>query len=382
MLALALPRINGFLETIAAAITDFENHRTDDGYEMSLTQKSFVLSIVTNYLPIFITAFVYVPFGADIIPYISGRTRKLLGTFGRKYLDYNHAVNVDSSRLRDEVIALALTGQVSSFFEENVIPTAKRKFQTWYRDFRAGRTNGKDVLSIVDDAPEEAEVLQSARNQATLEAYNVQEDIAEIVLQFGYLALFSPVWPLISIGFLINNVIELRTDFLKIATEHQRPPPVRSDGIGPWISSLDFLTWAGSLSTGAIVHLFGANSIAGGAWWALPIAVFISEHVFTGLRSVVRFILHRIGSEQIRKERNERYALRAGYLKELEANKRAGTTLTVAERDRRKSIRALGGESLFTKQMEDGASAQVGIELIKTFKAGVSLPDGEKLHEE
>lgn len=381
MLALALPRINGFLETIAAAITDFENHRTDDGYEMSLTQKNFALSIITNYLPIFITAFVYVPFGADIIPYISGRSRKLLGTFGRKYLDYNHAVQVDSSRLRDEVIALALTGQVSSFFEENVIPTSKRKFQSWYRDFRAGRPNAKDVVSMVEDAPDEAELLHTARNQATLPVYNVQEDIAEIVLQFGYLALFSPVWPLISIGFLINNVIELRTDFLKIASEHQRPAPVRSDGIGPWNTSLDFLTWAGSLSTGAIVHLFGANSIAGGAWWALPIAVFISEHVFTGLRSVVRFILHRIGSEQIRKERNERYALRAGYLKEIEANKRRGATLTVAERDRRKSIRALGGESLFTKQMEEGASAQVGIELIKACKERAP-GSSEKLHQE
>lgn len=379
-----MPRINSFLETIAEAITDYENHRTADHYEMSLTQKNFILSIITNYFPIFITAFIYVPFGDNIIPWLSIRSRSVLGSFG-KYLDAEESFMIDSSRLRDEVIALAVTGQVSSFFEENVIPVAKRKFGNWYRDYKAEHSNKKTLMSIVDDAMDESEFLDSARNQATLETYNVQEDIAEIVLQFGYLALFSPVWPLISIGFLVNNIIELRTDFLKIVTEHQRPAPVRSDGIGPWISSLDFLTWAGSISTGAIVHLFGANSIAGGAWWALPITIFISEHIFTSFRSMVRFILQRIGSEHIRKERNERYATRARYLKELEATNIASSTLSVAERDRRKSIRALGGDAFFTKQMEEGASAKVGISLINACKSGEDLTkagDLEKIHED
>lgn len=384
LLALALPRINAFLENIAEAITDFENHRTADHYEMSLTQKNFILSIITNYLPIFITAFIYVPFGDDIIPWLSVRSRSMLGPFG-KYLDAEESFMIDSSRLRDEVIALALTGQISSFFEENIVPVAKRKLGNWYRDYKAVRSTKKTLMSVADDVAEELEFLDSARNQATLETYNVQEDIAEIVLQFGYLALFSPVWPLISIGFLVNNIVELRTDFLKIVTEHQRPAPVRSDGIGPWIASLDFLTWAGSITTGAIVHLFGANSIAGGAWWALPITIFISEHIFTGFRSMVRSILQRIGSEQIRKERNERYATRARYLKEMEAINRGAATLSVAERDRRKSIRALGGEAFFTKQMEEGASARVGISLINACKSGEELPKPygvEKAHDD
>lgn len=378
MLALALPRINEGLEKIAEAITDFENHRIADTYEMSLTQKKFILSIVTNYLPIFITAFVYVPFGGDIIPWLSIRIKDMLGSLGQNYIQADgvsktasseRLFDVDSSRLRDEVIALALTGQVSSFFEENIVPVGKRKMQQWYRDYRSSRAKDPTLIQEDEDDPAEAKILQRARVQATLEPYNVQDDIAEIVLQFGYLALFSPVWPLISIGFLINNVIELRTDFLKIATEHQRPAPVRSEGIGPWTLSMDFLTSAGSISTGAIVHLFGTNSIAGGAWWALPITIFISEHVFASLRSGVRFFLHRVGSEQIRKERQERYVARVKHLEELEANKRAGATLTIAERDRRKSIRASDSDLFFTKQIEEGTSARVACRLVRACKA-------------
>jgi anoctamin-10 len=378
MLALALPRINSQLEHVAELITEFENHRTQDNYEMSLTQKKFILSIITNYLPIFITAFIYVPFGEDIVPWLSSRSRDMLAAAGHskgkatvgEQQQPQQPFDVDSGRLRDEVIALALTGQVSSFFEENIVPVAKRKMQMWYRDYRSSRSRDATLIYVAgDDDPAEAKFLQSARLQATLEPYNVQDDIAEIVLQFGYLALFSPVWPLISIGFLINNIVELRTDFLKITTEHQRPAPVRSDGIGPWIASLDFLTSAGSISTGAIVHLFGTNSIAGGAWWALPITIFISEHVFASLRSVVRFFLQSMGSEQIRRERQERYAARVKHLEELEANKRAGATLSVADRDRRKSIRASDSDIFFTKQIEEGMSASVAVKLIRDWRA-------------
>ncbi|KAI6780350.1 uncharacterized protein J7T54_005452 [Emericellopsis cladophorae] len=382
MLALVLPRINGLLERVAEAITDYENHRTADHYEMSLTQKNFVLSIITNYLPILITAFVYVPFGDEIVPWLSAHTRSLLGQLGQRFLaegeGSSHAVGgvVDATRLRDEVIALALTGQVSSFFEENVLPVAKRKLHAWYRTYRAPTTTMPTTDDVEPFAQEEARFLRSARDQATRTPYDVQEDIAEIVLQFGYLALFSPVWPLISIGFLVNNIVELRTDLLKIAMEHQRPAPVRSDGIGPWISSLDFLTWAGSLTTGAIVHLFGASSIGAGAWWALPITIFISEHVFMGFRSLVRYALQRVGSAHIRRERDERYALRARYLREMEAGEAeeqrrrggGGAQLSVAEKERRKSVRIMGGEAFFTRQMEHGASTAAGLSLIRACR--------------
>ena len=49
-------------------MTEYENHRTQDHYEMSRTLKIFILQSITNYLPILLTAFVYVPYGKTIIP--------------------------------------------------------------------------------------------------------------------------------------------------------------------------------------------------------------------------------------------------------------------------------------------------------------------------
>lgn len=63
MLAVCLPYINTFLEDAAEGLAEFENHRTQDNFDVSLTQKRFVLAFIANYLPILLTAFVYIPLG-------------------------------------------------------------------------------------------------------------------------------------------------------------------------------------------------------------------------------------------------------------------------------------------------------------------------------
>jgi anoctamin-10 len=195
-----------------------------------------------------------------------------------------------------------------------------------------------------------------------------------MVIQFGYLALFSSVWPLIPIGFFINNWLELRSDFLKICIEHQRPTPVRADGIGPWVSSLEALTWLGSISSAAIVHLFGTQPVFNFAfamgnkdisrWWTLPITIFVSEHIFLGFRCAVRFALQKIGSKETRRERKERYTERKKFLDELERKKVKSGDFSL-RRERRKSVRLESLDLFWSKQVDDGASRQVGMELIR-----------------
>ncbi|KAL2752923.1 hypothetical protein ACRALDRAFT_1065912 [Sodiomyces alcalophilus JCM 7366] len=369
LLAVALPSITSALEGVAESLTQYENHRTENTHEKAQAQKAFVLNIVTNYLPILLTAFVYIPFGDDVVPWLEVLIARVLGHQPPRA---DKAFQSDADRLRNEVIALVVTGQLTGFFEENIIPFARHRFRGWWREVRRTRAHAGDaaagLLALADDDPDEADFLSRARRQSVLPDYDVQEDIAEIVLQWGYLALFSPVWPLIPLGFLVNNWIELRSDFFKIATEHKRPHPVRTDGIGPWVHSLDLLTWFGSLSTAAIVHMFSAAGFGPNRWMSLPITIFVSEHVFLLFRGLVRFLLNQLGSAQIREERSRLYAMRLLRLEELEANKRDGLGLTVAERERRKSVRATAGDKLFTKQVEEGVSAAIGADLIRRFK--------------
>lgn len=339
---------------------------------MSLTQKIFVLNSITNYLPIFLTAFVYVPFGDRVIPVLQYFIDRIVGVTEAGKFKFV----ADPDRLRNEVITLTLTGQVSSAMEELALPWLKTQLKQWWRDRQAYQAHkrGEPSYSETADDPMEARFLKRTRKQALRPEYNVQEDIAEMVIQFGYLALFSPVWPLVPIGFFINNWFELRSDFLKICVEYQRPAPTRSDGIGPWVASLECLTWLGSISSAAVVHLFGSHKYLGhyfglSSWASLPITILISEHIFMGFRAVVRFALSRIGSEQTRKERAEQYMKRKKYLDELSANAENIAHLNVVERERRKSVRINAADLFWTRQAEEGASEHVGLAIIKAAKS-------------
>ena len=151
--------------------------------------------------------------------------------------------------------------------------------------------------------------------------YDVTSDFREMVVQYGYLSLFSVVWPLTSVSFLANNWLELRTDAAKICIESQRPTPWRADGIGSWLDSLGFLTWLGSITTAAIVYLFSDNNGEGPSGspsdiklWALLLSILASEHVYLLVQLGVQMFIKRLDSPGRQKERRERYFVRKEYM--------------------------------------------------------------------
>lgn len=394
LLAVSLPYINTFLEDMAEWLAEFENHRTSDNFDVSLTQKRFVLSFIANYLPILLTAFVYIPMGDLIVPQLRDALRRMLGRGGTDPALIHIAADFrsDPDRLRNEIIAMTMTGQFSDMFEEMILPFIKIRLRDWWhhRQHAAKPTSHRRSLSaVVADDPAEAAFLRRVRHQADLEPYNVQDDISEMAIQFGHLALFAPAWPLVSVGFLINDWIELRSDFLKLCTQHQRPHPVRTDGIGPWIDALDALAWLGSISTAAIVHMFsggGAGSFEGKAasWLGLLATVFVSEHIYILLRVLVHSVLQRVvGSKQLRREKDERYAFRKGHLDELEAQSRMRDALLLSAgggvelRRKRSDARMADLDKFWTKQALEGKSEEVGAALIRAARLAGDKADGE-----
>lgn len=325
-----MPSINSALTSIATRLTDYENHRTEDQYELAQTQKTFVLNFISSFLPIILTAFVYVPFGGRIVPYLdvfrvvtTNRTSSFLwsdqATAGQQGISSFH---VDPSRLRQEVVYLTVTAQVLSFGEEMILPYIKRILIRKYRHYknksseaavRQRRYSEATNILLVDN-PDESHFLNRIRNEAEADVYNVQDDILEMCIQFGYLTLFGVAWPLVPLGFLLNNWLELRGDFFKISSECQRPPPIRADTIGPWLDVLSFLSWLGTLSTAAIVHLYRSGNMEDVQLWSLLLTVFLAEQAYLALRFLVRTTLEKIGSDAVRREEARKYAVRKRYL--------------------------------------------------------------------
>ncbi|KAL4902682.1 hypothetical protein BDW74DRAFT_56486 [Aspergillus multicolor] len=302
LFSLCLPSITGLLTSIATRLTKYENYRTQDQYDLAQTAKQFVMHFITAFLPTILTAFVYVPFGATIVPYLDVTRR------GGDKQDFH----VDPTRLQQEVIYLSMTGQVLDFGTEVVLPYVKRVIYQRWRDYQERqesvkyrrRVSSATNQVLIDDSDESA-FLTRVRNEAEADEYNVHEDTLEMCVQFGYLMLFGASWPLVALGFLLNNWLELRGDFFKLSLECQRPPPIRADSIGPSLQGLEVLSWLGTLSTAAIVYLY-RGGMAEVRVSSLLLTVLVAEWAYLGMRFAVSTGLRTILSTTLRRESAKR----------------------------------------------------------------------------
>ncbi|KAF2145064.1 uncharacterized protein K452DRAFT_356396 [Aplosporella prunicola CBS 121167] len=326
ILTTVMPVLQSILTQFATRLNELENYETHGSYETALTQKIFVLNCITSYLPIILTAFVYVPFGSLVVPYLDvfSVTVKPFAEH-EKQLQMPATFSINPDRLRKQVIYFTVTAQVVNLAMEVIVPYLKRQGFSKYKEIQSERAakRGGAVLNVAEnDPPEEATFLTRVRKEAELDVYDVTSDLREMVLQYGYLSLFSVIWPLTAVSFLLNDWVELRADALKICVEMQRPTPSRADTIGPWLDSLSFLTWIGSITTSALVYLFWNDGIgpdgtpADIKGWALLLTVFFSEHLFLVVRKAVRVVISKMDSPGRQKERRERFTLRRRYFSE------------------------------------------------------------------
>ncbi|KAF7715478.1 Uncharacterized protein PECH_007093 [Penicillium ucsense] len=323
LFSLSLPAITSFLTGIAGKLTEYENYRTQDLHDLANTQKTFIMHFITSFLPTILTAYVYVPFGHQIVPKLDLLRRLGMETFSNKEFV------VDTSRFQAEVIYLSMTAQVFSFAEEIVLPYVKHVlWQKWqnYREHKAGlkrqRSFSKATDLLLIDPPQEVQFLRRLRSEASADEYKVEEDILEMCVQFGYLALFGVAWPLVPLGFLLNNWLEVRGDFFKLTLECQRPPPIRADSIGPCVLGLDFLAWLGTLSTAAIVHLY-RGPISEVRLSSLLLTVFIAEQLYLAMRFVAAAVLRKILDETLSRDEASHFAVRKAYLETQQARYRS-----------------------------------------------------------
>ncbi|KAK2769622.1 hypothetical protein FQN53_005982 [Emmonsiellopsis sp. PD_33] len=336
ILSLCVPTISTILTNTAIRLTDYENYETQDSYDFALTNKIFVLNFITSYLPVLLTAFVYAPFGTVIVPYLDVFHLTVKPFVSEKSATTKTtAFQINPARLRKQVIYFTVTAQIVNFAMETIVPYAKRKFFLKYQEYteEQAKKNGSPTTKtkpVFEDAPGEADFLTRIRHEAQLSEYDVSTDFREMVVQFGYLSLFSVVWPLVPVSFLINNWIELRSDFVKICIECRRPVPFRCDTIGSWVQSIEFLSWFGSITTAALVYMFSNDGVGPDGnpstirGWVLLVVIFFSEHLYLLVRLGVQVAISKIETPATRHERAQRYLIRKQYFDTTLALEKSG----------------------------------------------------------
>ncbi|KAG8732544.1 hypothetical protein FRC11_012745 [Ceratobasidium sp. 423] len=284
-----IPRIMGIYNQKAGSLTNWENHAHESSFNRSLTLKTFALSSIVAFLGLFLTAFVYIPFGPDVMRWVNttlfdpGHTdiAEAATDTGIKPLPpIDVQTKINPGRLHAQMFAYTVTNQAINFFLETGLPFILRGVAK----ARANRSiNGKRKGDEKSDAV--TQLVEHAREESALPEYTLFGDYAEMVTQFGYVVIWSAAWPLAPLMALLNNWLELRSDAFKITTHGRRPLSDRVDTVGPWLEALGFITWVGALTNAALVYLFR------------PMTVDSHGHTTTAAQSGSPFLTTTLGRE-------------------------------------------------------------------------------------
>lgn len=159
-----------------------------------------------------------------------------------------------------------------------------------------------------DDSPFQsgsAEFVTSKRSigQAEIESslYKYDgtfSDHLEMLVQMGYVVLFSAAFPLAGLCALANNILEIRSDAFKLVHVHQRPFGQRVANIGTWQNALGFLGLAAVIVNCALIGLSGQVSRLWPGLTSTQTVVLIVtlEHIMLGLRSALTWLLPELPS--------------------------------------------------------------------------------------
>ncbi|XP_034099300.1 anoctamin-8 isoform X2 [Drosophila albomicans] len=281
---------------LAVWLNDRENYRLQSKYENHLIAKVALFQFVNSFLSLFYIAF---------------------------YLR-------DEDKLKEQLAGLLISRQIIGNLRESAIPyfleqwrLAKLSFNMWgalsptqhlNRSLAEELATAEEKLKAESDArPVEQQQPQQKHQQPVASKRNIGQaeiesslykydgtfsDHLEMLVQMGYVVLFSAAFPLAGLCALINNLMEIRSDAFKLAHVHQRPFGQRVANIGTWQNALSILSLAAVIVNCALIGLSGQVSrLWPGLSTAQTIILIVTlEHIMLGLRQALTWLLPELPS--------------------------------------------------------------------------------------
>jgi len=135
---------------------------------------------------------------------------------------------------------------VMSCFLEFILPKLKQIVERKADDLKKAK---KHDITKDDYTP--------LTDESKLDEYEEFDDFLEMVITLGYITLFASAYPFAAVVAFGSNIIEIRTDLLKLSKVCRRPRPQRTNSIGTWKLVMTFIIWFSALTN---CLLFGMSS--------------------------------------------------------------------------------------------------------------------------
>nr|XP_020467304.1 anoctamin-10 [Monopterus albus]XP_020467305.1 anoctamin-10 [Monopterus albus]XP_020467306.1 anoctamin-10 [Monopterus albus] len=191
--AVVIEIMNLIYRYAADFITEWENHRLESSFQIHLVLKVLVFNFFNCFASLFYIAFVM----------------------------------QDMALLRQSLATLLITSQILNQFMEAFLPywLRRRRNKKMIRKVQKRRTM-EDV---------ELPLVEQVRLEADMSTYlGTFDDYLELFLLFGYVSLFSCVYPLAAVLVVLNNITEVYSDAFKMCHVFKRPFSEPAANIGVW----------------------------------------------------------------------------------------------------------------------------------------------------
>lgn len=245
---------------------------SEEVYNRRYNQAMFFATFLLNYTPLFLTAYLYLPFGNRLVNYIVPLRQSKFGQMVGIVPEFN----LNTLRLRKQAIYFSVTNQLVGILTDTVLPYAIQVAKAYVKP----DTKSKDG--------------QWLRFEQQLAPFDVNKELLVATSTFGYVMLLTPVWPLAALCGLVFLFLRMKCMTIKLTLESQTPIPRRLESIGNWNSNLLFTAGVASIAAPTVSLMFRSPATYSATQSYVstsPILVLasalLSENLFLGVVRVV-----------------------------------------------------------------------------------------------
>ncbi|XP_044494970.1 anoctamin-like protein At1g73020 isoform X2 [Mangifera indica] len=194
---------------------------------------------------------------------------------------YHALLHRNFTTLRQVLFQRLMISEVLNNLLENSLPYLKYNYKK-YRTIRNKKKDEKESTSgkIHVTSRVEKEYMKPAYSASIGDEVEdgLFDDFLELALQFGMIMMFACAFPLAFAFSVVSNIMEIRTDALKLLSMMKRPVPRAATTIGAWINIFQFLIVMSICTNSALlVWLYDEE----GKWKVEPglAGILIMEHI-------------------------------------------------------------------------------------------------------
>ncbi|KAM4579753.1 anoctamin-10 [Odontesthes bonariensis] len=211
--AVVIEIMNLIYRFAAEFLTEWENHRLESSYQNHLVLKVLVFNFFNCFASLF-----YIAFAMQ-----------------------------DMVLLRQSLATLLITSQIINQFMEAFLPY-------WLQRRRNKKRIHKVQRRILED--KELPLEEQVRLEAYMSTYlGTFDDYLELFLLFGYVSLFSCVYPLAAVLVVLNNITEVYSDAFKMCHVFKRPFADPAANIGVWQLAFEAMSVIAVVTNCALIGL-------------------------------------------------------------------------------------------------------------------------------